>query len=164
MTVFYCAKCGAQLTPDLQKLPDVPDAPVCDRDRDRRTWLAPSTVPRGHYAIDPEPWGAPFVAPDPQHPKPSGNRALLMPSDLTDTVSAGPRNSVVVHPDDVSTVQSTGASSVHWGCCGPLGTGGRNMACACGTLLATLVADCIGPHELHLDPVRVYAYTPDPPT
>lgn len=35
------------------------------------------------------------------------------------------------------------------------------MACACGTLAATLAADCLGPHELHLDPVRTYAYTAD---
>ncbi|MEV6674364.1 hypothetical protein [Streptomyces sp. NPDC051162] len=35
------------------------------------------------------------------------------------------------------------------------------MACACGALVATLVADCMGPYELRLDPVRVYAYPTD---
>lgn len=163
MAVFYCAKCGAQLTSDLQGLPEVPDAFVHDKDRDRQTRLAPSTVPRGHYAIDPEPWGAPFVAPNPLQPSASGSRTLLMPPDMTGMVSTGAQNSVVVHPDDMS-LQLIGATSIHWGCCGPLGTGGRNMACACGTLVATLAADCLGPHELHLDPARIYAYTADSPT
>ncbi|WP_243869943.1 hypothetical protein [Streptomyces liangshanensis] len=38
------------------------------------------------------------------------------------------------------------------------------MACGCGTLVATLVADCMGPYELHLDPVRVYLYASERPT
>ncbi|WP_052680665.1 hypothetical protein [Streptomyces sp. NRRL F-4428] len=63
MTLFYCAKCGAELTPNLQELTDVPDVSVHDRDRHSVTRLAPSTVPRGSCVIDPEPWGAPFVAP-----------------------------------------------------------------------------------------------------
>jgi hypothetical protein len=46
MTV-YCAKCGAQLTLDLQELREVPDARVADADRDHKTRLAPSTVPMG---------------------------------------------------------------------------------------------------------------------
>jgi hypothetical protein len=87
-----------------------------------------------------------------------------MPPDMAGMVPTGPRNSVIVHPDDVPSLQQIAASGMHWGCCGPLGTGGRNMACACGTLVATLAADCLGPHELHLDPIRVYAYKADSPT
>jgi hypothetical protein len=34
------------------------------------------------------------------------------------------------------------------------------MACTCGALVATLAADC--PHELHLDPIRVYACNTEP--
>ncbi|GCD36001.1 hypothetical protein OEIGOIKO_03753 [Streptomyces chrestomyceticus JCM 4735] len=96
MTVFLCAKCGHTLTPDLRRLPAVPDVSTHDKDRDRETGLAPSTVPPGHYAIDPEPWGAPF--------EPAGggrgggggggrvmdDRALLMPPGMDDMVSAGP--------------------------------------------------------------------------
>lgn len=164
MTVFYCSKCGAQLTRDLRKLPEVPDARVDWPDRDAKTRLAPSTVPRGYYAVDPEPWGAPFSRPSARDTRSGvrGNRALLMPSELDGMVSAGPRNSVIVHPTEVPSLRLTGALGVHRGCCGPLGTGGRNMACACGTLIATLAADCLGPHELHLDPVRVYAYVTEP--
>ncbi|MER6050575.1 hypothetical protein ABT168_24560 [Streptomyces sp. NPDC001793] len=82
-----------------------------------------------------------------------------MRADQRDLVSAGPRNSAIVHPDDVPGLTVVNTDSNHWGCCGPLGTGGRNMTCACGTLIATLVADCLGPHELHLDPIRVYAWS-----
>lgn len=168
MTVFSCAKCGTTLPPDLRRLPAVPDVSTHDKDRDRETGLAPSTVPPGHYAIDPEPWGAPF--------EPSGgggwvgtggggrgggghvmdDRALLMPPGMDDFVSAGPRNTVIVHPDDTPGLRRTAVPAGHHGCCGPLGTGGRNMACACGTRVATLAADCMGPYELHLDPLRVY--------
>ncbi|MGP3769499.1 hypothetical protein ACTWJ8_01590 [Streptomyces sp. SDT5-1] len=164
MTVFYCAKCSTQLTGDLEKLPEVPDAYVADSERDPETRLAPSTVPMGRYAIDPKPWGAPFVRPSAHvlEPDTSQNRALLMPPGLTGAVSTGPRNSVIVHPKDVPSLRLADGLGIHSGCCGPLGTGGRNMACGCGTLVATLAADCLGPHELHLDPIRVYAHDTEP--
>ncbi len=85
-----------------------------------------------------------------------------MPPELAGAVSAGPRNSVIVHPNGVPSLRLAGALGIHHGCCGPLGTGGRNMMCACGALVATLAADCLGPHELHLDPIRVYAYNTEP--
>ncbi|MCX4533046.1 hypothetical protein OHA79_28905 [Streptomyces sp. NBC_00841] len=158
MTVFFfCAKCGVELTPDLVELPAVPEVSGRDRDRDKETRLAPSTVPRGHYAIDPEPWGAPF-APPTGKPRPHHPRRLLMPPELADWTPTGPRNTVVVHPDDVPDLRLLDRGGPHRGCCGPLGTGGRNIACGCGVLVATLAADCMGPHELHLDPVRVYAF------
>ncbi|MEU7204465.1 hypothetical protein [Streptomyces sp. NPDC045470] len=158
MTVFFCAKCGNTLTPDLRRLPAVPDVSTHDKDRDRRTGLAASTVPPGHYAIDPEPWGAPFEPAGPGRGRVMNDRALLMPPGMADLVSAGPRNTVIVHPDDTPDLRQVAVPAGHHGCCGPLGTSGRNMACTCGTLVATLAADCMGPHELHLDPVRVYGY------
>ncbi|MGD3105158.1 hypothetical protein [Streptomyces sp. YGL11-2] len=82
----------------------------------------------------------------------------MVPAAWGNVVSAGPRDSVIVHPDDVPTLTVGIPTRKFWGCCGPLGTGGRNMTCTCGTLVATLVADCMGPHELHLDPIRVYAW------
>ncbi|MEU2232391.1 hypothetical protein [Streptomyces vietnamensis] len=157
MMVFFCAKCGVALTPDLVELPAVPEISGRDRARDKETRLALSAVPRGHYAIDPEPWGAPF-APPTGEPRPHHPRRLLMPPELTDWASAGPRNTVVVHPDDVQALRLLEQGGPHRGCCGPLGTGGRNLACGCGALVATLAADCMGPHELHLDSVRVYAF------
>ncbi|MFF7178390.1 hypothetical protein [Streptomyces sp. NPDC008121] len=161
MTVFSCAKCGAELTPDLQKLHGVPDVSLRDTDWHGDTRLAPSTVPRGSYAIDPEPWGAPFVAPVPRAVSAPANRALLMPPAMTDMVPAGPRDSAIVHPEDAPSLRLAGSLGMHHGCCGPLGTGGLNMTCVCGAGVATLAADCMGPHELHLDPLRTYAFRPD---
>ncbi|GAA5202121.1 hypothetical protein GCM10023322_83350 [Rugosimonospora acidiphila] len=46
------------------------------------------------------------------------------------------------------------------GCCGPTGDEGLNRACCtCGAPVATFAADCFGPFELHLDPVRTYAFS-----
>ncbi|MFH7594528.1 hypothetical protein WDV06_05405 [Streptomyces racemochromogenes] len=156
MTVFSCAACGTELTPDLRELPGVPDV----RGHDGRG--APSTVPRGRYAVDPEPWGAPFTAPGTAAASVPTDRAPLMPPGMTDMVPTGPRNSVIVHPEDVPGLRLSGSLGIHRGCCGPLGTGGPNMACACGTRVATLAADCMGPHELRLDPVRTHASSPGP--
>ncbi|MFE9677199.1 hypothetical protein ACFYO5_24220 [Streptomyces sp. NPDC006259] len=60
MTVFLCSKCGTAITPELAELAAVPDISDDERDRDKETRRAPSTVPRGHYAI----WGPPYVVQD----------------------------------------------------------------------------------------------------
>ncbi|MFF3505487.1 hypothetical protein [Streptomyces sp. NPDC003247] len=159
MTVFYCAKCGTALTGDLVALPTVPYVGNPDDGRDKKTGRARSTVPRGHYAIDPDPWGAPFVpaAAPRQHASGSG-RELLRPDPWT-TVSAGQRDSVAIHPDDVLPRLAPFTCGDNWtGCCGPTGAHGPNLACACGSRLAAWAADCLGPNELHLDPVRIYAW------
>ncbi|MFH8825883.1 hypothetical protein [Streptomyces sp. NPDC017859] len=62
-----------------------------------------------------------------------------------------------MHPDDVPTPRPADVRGIHQGCCGPLGTGGLDMACACGALVGTFAVDCLGPYELHLDTVRVHA-------
>ncbi|MYQ47999.1 hypothetical protein GTW40_23620 [Streptomyces sp. SID4985] len=159
MTVFYCTKCGTALTGDLVALPAVPDVDDPDDGRDKKTGRARSTVPRGHYAIDPDPWGAPFApaAAPRQHPRSSGRE--LLRTDTGVTVSAGRRDSVVIHPDDVLPRLTPFTCGNNWtGCCGPTGAHGPNLACACGSRLATWAADCLGPNELHLGPVRVYAW------
>ncbi|MFF8391800.1 hypothetical protein, partial [Cellulosimicrobium funkei] len=75
------------------------------------------------------------------------------------TVSVGWRDSVVVHPDDVLPRLDPFSLEDNWlGCCGPTGAHGPNLACFCGSRVATWAADCMGPNELHLDPVRVYAW------
>ncbi|WP_046494128.1 hypothetical protein [Streptomyces odonnellii] len=159
MTVFYCSKCGTALTGDLVALPAVPDIDDPDNGRDKKTGLARSAVPCGHYAIDPDPWGAPFVpaAPPHRHTRRSG-RELLRPDSWT-TVSAGQRDSVIVHPEDVLPRLTAFTRGNNWtGCCGSTGAHGPNLARACGSRLATWAADCLGPNELHLDPVRIYAW------
>ncbi|WP_416966868.1 hypothetical protein [Streptomyces sp. 4F14] len=160
MTVFLCSRCGAAITPELAELPAVPDAPVDDRDRDKETRRAPSTVPRGRYAIDPEPWGFPYVRQDDQEdPKPAQSRGLLVSGEDGFVISAGNRGTVVVHPDDADGLGPLPAWENSSGCCGPTGSEGLNRACPCGAPVATLAADCFGPYELHLDPVRTYAFT-----
>ncbi|MEU3985312.1 hypothetical protein AB0F77_35510 [Streptomyces sp. NPDC026672] len=141
----------------LAAVPDVGDP---DDGRDRKSGRARSAVPHGFYAIDPEPWGAPFVpaaAPSPAARR--TGRELLRLATPTPTVSAGPRDSVVVHPDDILPRLVAFTYGDNWtGCCGPTGAHGPNLACACGSRLATWAADCLGPNELHLDPVRVHAW------
>ncbi|WP_259471942.1 hypothetical protein [Streptomyces shenzhenensis] len=140
----------------LSSVPDVGDP---DDGRDKKTGRARSTVPRGHYAIDPDPWGAPFAlaAAPRRHPHNTGRELLRL--DTWATVSAGQRDSVVVHPDDILPRLTHFTCGDNWsGCCGPTGAHGPNLACSCGSRLATWAADCLGPNELHLDPVRVYAW------
>jgi hypothetical protein len=47
------------------------------------------------------------------------------------------------------------------GCCGPSGSEGPNRVCGCGCEIGTERSDCIWPHAVYLDPVRVLAVSPD---
>ena len=156
VTVFYCRKCGAQLTPQLAALPTVPELPD-ESERDRATGLLASTVPRGHYAIETEPWGPPYVP----HPDVRGTTMPRWGATIVQGVplrSAGPQGNAVIHPEDCPDLLPLPHGENGMGCCGPRGDQGRNRMCPCGSRLATLLADCWGPHELHLDALRVYAY------
>ncbi|MFE3458553.1 hypothetical protein ACFXKD_13505 [Nocardiopsis aegyptia] len=161
MTVFLCSTCGTTITPELAELAAVPDVGAND-DRDEETRRAQSTVPRGHYAIDPEPWGPPYVVQDDQEdPKPANPRGpvvseVFMGSEGGEVflISAGTRHTVVVHPADAADLRIPPTGENSRGCCGPTGDEGLNRACTCGAPVATLAADCYGPYELHLDPVR----------
>lgn len=159
MTVLYCARCGVALTGDLVALPIVPEVADSDHGRDKKTGRACSTVPRGHYAIDPNPWGAPFVVADVSSRLARSTGRELLRADSHVTTSAGARDSFVLHPDDAVPRLEPFTLGDNWlGCCGPTGAHGPNLACPCGSRLATWAADCLGPNELHLDPVRVYAW------
>ncbi len=159
MTVFLCAKCGTAITPELVELAAVPQVSDNPTDRDGTTRRALSTVPLGCYAIDPEPWGAPFVAQhDQENPKRAQSRSPIFLNDGILVISAGVQDTVVVHPDDAPDLRPLPGWENSGGCCGPKGYEGLNRACPCGARVATLAADCAGPYELHLDPVRVYAF------
>ncbi|MFF5506201.1 hypothetical protein [Streptomyces roseolus] len=161
MTVFLCSKCGTALTPELAELAAIPDPSLGERDRDQETRRAPSTIPRGRYAIEPEPWGPPYVAQsDQENPKsaqPRGHLVALAEEGFV--TSAGSRRTVLVHPHGAAGLQPLPDWENSTGCCGPAGDEGLNWACPCGAPVATLAADCSGPYELHLDPVRTYAYS-----
>ncbi len=158
MAIFFCSRCGVALTRELTELPAVPEFKVRDGDRDKKTRLAPSTVPAGHYAVETEPWGAPYIPHDPALPVPARPRFPTMLINGSPAISAGAVNTFVVHPDDVPGLRPLPDLPNDHGCCGPSGTGGLNRSCPCGAPVAALTADCLGPHELHLDPVRTYAF------
>ncbi|MCX5096486.1 hypothetical protein OOK36_48720 [Streptomyces sp. NBC_00365] len=121
--------------------------------------LTPSTVPRGRYVIDPEPWGPPYVVQDDQEdPKSAQSRGPVVCREEGFVISAGSRQTVL-HPADAAGLQPLPNWENSNGCCGPTGDEGLNRACPCGAPVATLVADCFGPYELHLDPVRTYAFS-----
>ncbi|MFD3326400.1 hypothetical protein [Streptomyces sp. NPDC058701] len=159
MTVFLCSKCGTAITPELTVLATIPDVSYDERDGNKETRRAPSTIPRGRYAIGLEPWGHPYVVQDDQEdPKPAQSRGLMVLGEEGFVISAGSRQTVLVHPDDAG-LQPLPNWENSMGCCGPTGDKGLNRACPCGAPVATLAADCFGPHELHLDPVRTYAFS-----
>lgn len=63
MVVFYCSACGEALTDELEHWVE-PLKVDDDHERDSATRHSVPTVPRGFFAVDPEPWGAPFVVRD----------------------------------------------------------------------------------------------------
>ncbi|MFI9386542.1 hypothetical protein [Kutzneria sp. NPDC052558] len=135
MTVFVCQQCRAPLTRAvvLVELPDPGD----DRE---------PTMGRGTYAVDPEPFGPPYV------PAPPDSPALRRYS--TVSVSDGPKGTIVLHPEDFRLwPRRIARRSI--GCCGPAGTDGPNLVCWCDTEIATEVNDCYTPHEIRLEPDRV---------
>ncbi|WP_424211515.1 hypothetical protein ACN20G_05070 [Streptomyces sp. BI20] len=159
MTVFLCARCGTPLTPDLRELPVLPEPEEDPRDRDADTAAAPAAVARGAYAVDPEPWAGPAWltadrAPTGGAPVPAPGRAPGRVPEDPDAADA-PAGTIVLHPADAPAL-TLAPGRASQGCCGPRGDSGRNLLCPCGARPATLVADCLGPRELRLDPYRIH--------
>ncbi|SEM15262.1 hypothetical protein [Streptacidiphilus jiangxiensis] len=156
MTVFHCTTCATALTNDLAELPRLPAFPEFDgrvqADGLRR---APSTVPAGYFAVQPEPWGAPFAPTDDCVAAYPGGPCMTDPDGDGFLVSAGPRDTVVIHPDDAPELRPD-PDYRDAGCCGLRGTEGMNRFCpGCGAEVGTQVSECYTPYELHLDPGRV---------
>ncbi|MFJ1601237.1 hypothetical protein [Streptomyces sp. NPDC088261] len=107
--------------------------------------------------FDPKPWAAPYEPAGSGEETASGGRALPLPPGMTGMVFAGPRNTAIVHPDDGPGLREARERDEHGGAAARWARGDALWR-SCGTLVATLVADCMGPYELHLDPVRVYAF------
>ncbi|MGW2638035.1 hypothetical protein [Streptomyces sp. NPDC001348] len=162
MDLLLCAACGRRLSEPLRPLPVLPERPerVGGKNPDGSRH-APSTVPRGTYAVDPEPSGAPYVPhPDPEWPGAAvPGLSIADPDGPGSLMSAGPRDTLVVHPEDTDgLLEPNPASFAENVCCGPLGMEGPNRLCpGCGAEVATLLADCVGPYETHFlpDAVRV---------
>ncbi|WP_441250539.1 hypothetical protein [Kitasatospora sp. McL0602] len=157
MTVFVCAACGTPITGVLTELAEVPGRPEFDgrvqADGYRR---APSTLALGFFALESEPWGAPFVPTDECRAAFPGGPCIGDPYGDGFLVSAGPRNTVVLHPDDAPHLQRS-PDAKHVGCCGCHGQEGKNRTCPCGAEVGTVISECYTAYELHLDPGQIRA-------
>jgi len=139
--VFCCAACNAPLTKPLVEAPLNMDAKA-PYESENRDWEA--RQPLGTYAIDPEPFGPPYV------PVPGriGYRNVHVPG--------GPRGTFVIAPSDALAMDPVPDPSRRSGCCGPSGSDGLNLRCAlCGAEVATECADCWTYQEIVLDPGAV---------
>ncbi|MFJ7074567.1 hypothetical protein [Streptomyces sp. NPDC098781] len=161
MNVLICAVCGHRLSPPLRPLSELPARHGHDgRTNPDGSRHAPSTVPRGTYAVDPKPSGAPFVPhPDPEWMGEAVPGAVMLDPDGPGCLmSAGPRGTLVVHPDDTRGLLDDNPDVREIGCCGVPGREGPNELCpGCRARVATLTAECTGPYETSFlpDAVRV---------
>ncbi|MFF3068938.1 hypothetical protein ACFVSN_02025 [Kitasatospora sp. NPDC057904] len=160
MTVFVCAACDRPIAGPLTKLPEVPARPMDQgfpkADGSRR---ATPTLRLGFFALEPEPWGAPLVPSDECREVFGGGPCLGDPDSDGFLVSAGPRNTVVLHPEDAPGLQPHPDWKHSGGCCGLNGQSGMNQLCPCGVEVGTLISECNTAYELHLDPSRVRSAT-----
>ncbi|MGW4025863.1 hypothetical protein [Streptomyces sp. NPDC005009] len=157
MNVLLCAACGRRLTEPVRRLDEMPGYPGWDGfpgpDGERH---GPPSVPRGTYVVGPLPFGAPFepVGPDEEYDGivPGG---MWMSDERGFLVSAGPRGTYVLHPDDVVDIAPHSDGRRLIGCCGPDGRAGVNHVRACGAGVAIVAADCTSGHETRLVPDAV---------
>lgn len=142
--VFRCGRCGAALSAPVRRAP-LPEASVL---RSWGHWDPPTLMRPGQYAVDPAPFGPPWVpyAQAPGRVRFGGFGRF-----------AGPRNTFVLSPGDArGTRFITDRCAV--GCIGLDGSAGPNLACAsCGAPVATRVDDCDRLQELRFEPDAVVA-------
>jgi len=138
MTVFGCVSCGVVVTAEVSEVP-YPDGEVVVLEERAE---APPRVRQGTFAVAPEPFGPPY------EPLPDRPQVL---------VSAGPRATILVHPDDVVGLRHHPDPSRLNGCCRLDGADGLNLVCGgCGAEIATEVSDCWASwHDLRLHPDAV---------
>ncbi|MQY39427.1 hypothetical protein SRB17_74540 [Streptomyces sp. RB17] len=156
MNVLVCAACGRRLSPPLRLLPELPERPEYDGQDGARQ--APSTVPRGTYAVDPEPSGGPYVPhPDPEWMGAARPGAVMLDPDSPGCLmSAGPRDTLVVHPADDRGFLSPNADVRSNGCRSlPEGDGPDGVCPGCGVGAASSFSSCTGPYETHFLPDAV---------
>lgn len=127
------------VTVDLVEIPFPADAGTSDEHADPQP-----RVRRGTFALDPDPFGLPL------EPMPDNPQVMVF---------AGPRGTILVHPQDVLGLRHhTDASRLN-GCCRLDGLDGPNLVCAgCGAEIATEQSDCwVSWHDLRLQPDAVVA-------
>ncbi|MEU0008550.1 hypothetical protein ABZ079_30925 [Streptomyces sp. NPDC006314] len=157
MDILLCAACGHRLTEPVRRLDGMPEFPDWDGlpgpDGQR---LPPARLSRGTYAVDPLPHGAPFV-PAPKDEEYDGvvPGGKWMSDERGLLVSAGPRDTYVLHPLDVPELVFHPDSWRHIGCCGPDGEHGANRLCPCGAEVAIVAADCTSEYATRFVPDAV---------
>lgn len=125
------------MTADLSEVPFPDDAAARDEWGD-----ALPRVRQGTFALDPDPFGPPFVS---------------LPDNLRVLVSAGPQATILVYPDDVLDLRHHPDPRRLNGCCRHDGLDGPNLVCGgCGAEIATEQSDCwVSWHDLRLQPNAV---------
>ncbi|MFD4668906.1 hypothetical protein ACFWNN_04175 [Lentzea sp. NPDC058450] len=134
MTAFACKACGTVVTADLTEVAFPADAPGDEPPVPR--------LDRGTFALDPDPFGPPSE-PSPDNPQIH--------------VWAGPRETVLIHPEDARNLRRHRDRSRLNGCCDLDGLDGPNLVCGnCGAELATERSDCwVTWHDVRLQPEAV---------
>ncbi|MFG1947425.1 hypothetical protein [Nonomuraea sp. NPDC048826] len=109
---------------------------------------APQLIPRGRFAVDPEPFPV----------------LVFVPGIERTVADKGPRGTIVVNVEDLIAVEPhPDPSSMGFGCCG-LDPHGPNLMCAgCGQGIAAKANDCGMPwHWVRLFPDAVLGAPPPP--
>jgi hypothetical protein len=153
--MFACTECGAVLTAPVSQVA----LPVHAHQKYGHD-LLPALLEPGTYAVDPEPFGPPWVRWDEVGVEEAEARGVYAPEFA---LSFGPRKAIAVAPGDVRRTvlipDRCGGS-----CCGLDGRDGPNLACApCGSAVATLIDDCAYWHVVWLDPHAVRPVDVDGP-
>ncbi|MFI9253814.1 hypothetical protein [Streptomyces sp. NPDC053069] len=146
--VFVCAGCGAELTVPLARVA----LPVGARQSVGHEML-PALMESGTYAVDPQPWGAPWRRWEDLGAQEAADRGVFAP---VPALSFGPPGSVVLAPGDVRGTVLV-PERCGDGCLGLDGSGGPNLACAdCGRPVATRIDDCCYWQTVRLHPAAVH--------
>ncbi|MET8978431.1 hypothetical protein ABZX85_22725 [Streptomyces sp. NPDC004539] len=147
MDVFVCEGCGAELTGPVEE----GVLPVHARQRVGHD-LLPALMDPGTYAVDPEPFGAPWRPWAELGPEEAAERGVFAP---VPALSDGPVGTVVLAPGDVrGTVLIPDRCDGY--CLGVDGRDGPNLACeTCGRAVATRIDDCALWQAVRLAPGEV---------
>lgn len=134
MAVFGCAGCGAVLTAAVSKVA----LPIHLSDTYWET-LHPPLLEAGTYAVDPEPYGPPWLLWEEVGAQEAAARGFFVP---VGALSEGAPDSVLLAPGDM---RGTGLvpERTEGYCRGTDGSGGPNLAClGCGLPVGSRIDDC----------------------
>ncbi|WP_329403900.1 hypothetical protein [Streptomyces melanogenes] len=148
MFVFACVGCGARLTIPLSQVV----LPAHAHQTYGNGIQLPVLMDSGTFAVDPEPWGPPWLRWEEIDPDEAAARGVYAP---VYSLSDGVPGAIVIAPGDTRGTRLIPENGGGY-CCGLGGGDGPNMACeACGLPVATRVDDCSLWQAVWLDPNAV---------